>query len=105
MGTTTSNFAPEQYRGVLLLLAWTNWDDVLDGWGNPSDLVQQTLLEALQKLGTFNGNTTAAFVAGLRAILAHNMHDVIRGLRRGKRDCHRTTSLDAALEESSARLG
>ena len=100
-----SVFAPEKYRGFLLLLARSQWDDELRGWGDPSDLVQQTLLEAHEKRQTFHGDTSAAFAAWLRAIFTHNLFDLGRALRRGKRDVRLKVSLEAALTESSARLG
>lgn len=101
----TSDFAPERYRGFLLLLARSQWDAVLRSWGDPSDLVQLTLLEAHEKRETFRGDTPAAFAVWLRAILSHNLFDLGRALRRGKRDVRLKQSLDAALAESSARLG
>jgi RNA polymerase sigma-70 factor (ECF subfamily) len=105
MVATTGIFAPEQYRGFLVLLARAQWDDVLRGWGDPSDLVQQTLLEAHQKRGDFKGETAAAFAVWLRTILKHNLIDLSIALHRGKRDCRLKRSLEAALEESSTRLG
>jgi len=42
--------------------------------------------------------------AWLRRILACNLADALRALKRGKRDVGRERSLDAALAESSARL-
>jgi RNA polymerase sigma-70 factor (ECF subfamily) len=41
----------------------------------------------------------------LRRILAHNLADALRGLRRAKRDAGRERSLESELERSSARLG
>jgi RNA polymerase sigma-70 factor, ECF subfamily len=105
MLATTSRFAPEQHRGFLVLLARSQWDDMLQGWGDPSDLVQQTLLEAHEKLGDFKGDTVAAFAAWLRTILARNLLDVRRARGRQRRDPHRERSIEAALEESSNRLG
>jgi RNA polymerase sigma-70 factor (ECF subfamily) len=102
---TTPCFAPEQYRGFLKLLARAQWDDVLRGWGDPSDLVQQTLLEAHTKREDFRGETEAAFAAWLRTMLVHNLLDVSRNLRREKRDPRRERSIEAAMEESSSRLG
>jgi RNA polymerase sigma-70 factor (ECF subfamily) len=105
MPATTSRFAPEQHRGYLVLLARAQWDGALRGWGDPSDLVQQTLLEAHEKLGDFKGETAAAFAGWLRAILARNLLDVRRARGRQRRDPRRERSIEAALEESSARLG
>lgn len=105
MTETSSAFAPEQFRGYLLLLARSQWNEVLQSWGDPSDLVQETLIEACRNLAAFRGETVASFVAWLRTILSRNLLDKSRALHRDKRDCQRKKSLDAALEESSARLG
>jgi len=93
------------YRGYLLVLARAQWDSALQAWGDPSDLVHQTLLEAHQKQSEFKGGTAAAFAAWLRTMLAHNLADAVRGRRRRKRDHRLERSIEAALEESSARLG
>jgi RNA polymerase sigma-70 factor, ECF subfamily len=105
MVESAPGFLLENYRGYLLLLARASWDDVLAGWGDPSDLVQQTLLEAKKTLAKFDGTNPAAFAEWLRKILANNLFDVARALRRKKRDYRRKTSIEAALEESSTRLG
>jgi RNA polymerase sigma-70 factor (ECF subfamily) len=105
MSTNTADFAPEQYRGFLLLMARMQWNDMLRNWGDPSDLVHQTLLEAHQKLGTFEGRTPAAFVAWLKKILKNNLYDVSRALHSQKHNYVLKQSLDVALEESSSRLG
>jgi RNA polymerase sigma-70 factor (ECF subfamily) len=105
MTESLSTFAPERYRGWLVLLAHAEWDRDLRNWGDPSDLVQQTLLEAHQKLDAFQGDSPAVFAAWLKEILLHNLYDVSRGLHRKKRDCGLKRSLEAALDESSSRLG
>jgi RNA polymerase sigma-70 factor (ECF subfamily) len=71
----------------------------------PSDIVQLTLLEAQRKRHHFRGTTEAEMAAWLRRILAHKLADGLRSLGRAKRDVGRERSLEAALEESSARLG
>ena len=105
MHTAKSNFSPDQYRGELLLLARCQWNTVLQGWGDPSDIVQQTLLEAHEQLESFHGDSAALFVGWLRKILANNMADVIRGRRRGIRDYRLERSIEAIFEESSNRFG
>ena len=72
---------------------------------DPSDLVQQTLLEAHRAYGGCRASTDAERAAWLRRILANNLADAVRGRTRARRDATREVSLDAALAESSARIG
>jgi RNA polymerase sigma-70 factor (ECF subfamily) len=93
----------EKYRSYLLLLARLQLDKRWHARIDPSDLVQQTLLDAharWHQLGTEN----AELAAWLRKALANNLADALRNLRRAKRNVSRERSLDAALEASSARL-
>jgi RNA polymerase sigma-70 factor (ECF subfamily) len=69
-----------------------------------SDIVQQTLLDAHEKLSQFKGSTTAEMAAWLRQILARNLADVHRDFGRDKRDIGRERSLNVELDQSSARL-
>ncbi|MBI3861935.1 MAG: sigma-70 family RNA polymerase sigma factor [Planctomycetia bacterium] len=93
----------EKYRSYLLLLARLQLDKRWHARIDPSDLVQQTLLDAharWHQLGTEN----AELAAWLRKALANNLADALRNLRRAKRDVAREQSLDVALDASSARL-
>lgn len=94
----------DQYRSYLLLLARLQLDVRAQSKLDPSDVVQQTLLEAHAKRDQFQGNS-AGLAAWLRQALANNLRDALRALRRGKRDLRRETSLETALEQSSAKLG
>ena len=95
----------ERFRDYLRLLTRVQLGRAWGGWLDPSDLVQQTLLEAYQKRDQFRGSTDQAQGAWLRAILARNVADAIRSQGRQKRDIARERSLEAELEASSARLG
>jgi RNA polymerase sigma-70 factor (ECF subfamily) len=94
----------ERYRAYLHLLARLRLDRRLQGKLDASDVVQQTLLQAHQALEAFRGHTEAERVAWLRQILARNLAHAVRDLGRDKRDVARERSLEAALDESSARL-
>jgi RNA polymerase sigma-70 factor (ECF subfamily) len=100
------DFGPtlERFRAYLRLLARMQMDPRLQGKLDPSDLVQQTLLQALRALDRFQQRSDAELAAWLRQILAHNLANAARELGRAKRDVARERSLEAALEQSSARL-
>jgi DNA-directed RNA polymerase specialized sigma24 family protein len=66
----------EHYRDYLRLLARLD----------PSDIVQQTLLQAHQALDQFQGEGDAALAAWLRQILARNLAMALRDHARAKRD-------------------
>jgi RNA polymerase sigma-70 factor (ECF subfamily) len=95
----------EHFRSYLHLLAQLQLAGQSPARVEASDVVQQTLLEAYQQLADFRGATDAEQAAWLRQILAHNLADARRAQHRAKRDVQRERSLEAALEQSSARLG
>jgi RNA polymerase sigma-70 factor (ECF subfamily) len=96
--------SPERFRSYLRVLAELHlgraWREKVD----PSDVVQETMLEAHKKRHQFRGRTEAEMAAWLRAMLACNLADAAKALRRGKRDVARERSLEAAIHQSSARL-
>ena len=94
----------DRYRNYLRLLARLQLDPRLRGKLDPSDLVQQTLLQAHQMRDQFRGTTEAEQAAWLRQILVRTMANAARDLGRLKRDVGRERSLEAAIEDSSMRL-
>lgn len=95
----------EQFRAFLKLLARTHLGPAQQAKLDSSDLVQQTLLEAHQKLHQFRGSSEAEMAAWLRQLLACNLADALRYLRRAKRDVAREQSLQEELDRSCANLG
>ena len=98
-----SGFSPDRYRTYLLLLARMQLDARPRSRVEPSDIVQQTLLEAHARRQPFQGDEND-YLAWLRRMLANNLRDAWKALRRGKRDVAREQSLDVAVEQSSARI-
>jgi RNA polymerase sigma-70 factor (ECF subfamily) len=96
--------ALECFRDYLLLLARMHFDPRLQVKLDPSDVVQQTLLEAHQKRDQFRGNTQAELAAWLRCMLSHNLADALRDFGRAKRDLNLELSLERSFEDSSSRL-
>lgn len=92
----------EQYRDYLRLLARLRFDPRLQGRVDPSDIVQQALVTAYEKLDQFRGQTHGEFAAWLRKILANHLAYALR--RYERQGGNRVHSLETALEESSARL-
>jgi len=92
----------DRYRDYLLLLARLQMDARLRGKLDPSDIVQQTMLQAHRKRDQFRGATEAERAAWLRVILAHSLVDAAR--KYGQGVLGRERSLEAFLEESSQRL-
>jgi RNA polymerase sigma-70 factor (ECF subfamily) len=98
------HFGVERYRSYLRLLAEAELDRKLRAKLDPSDLVQQTLLQACQIRHQFRGASEAEMAAWLRQILARTLLHCVRDLHRARRDIDRERSLQATINESSARL-
>ena len=95
-----------RYQPWLHLLAKIQMDSLFQGKFSPSDVVQQTLLEACRDLPQFRGESEGEFLAWLRQILTHALaHEIRRYRGTAQRDIGREVSLDAALAASSQRLG
>ena len=96
--------AMERYRSYLRLLAEAQLGRDGRRGIEPSDVVQQTLLDAHKDRDGFRGASEAEHLAWLRRLLACNLADAVRAMGRAKRDGARVRSLEASLGESSARL-
>src|SRR3954470_22167833 len=71
----------ELFRDYLRLLARLELDRRLRGKADPSDLVQETFLEAHRDFPQFRGGTEPELAAWLRQILARNLANLVRRYR------------------------
>jgi RNA polymerase sigma-70 factor (ECF subfamily) len=95
----------ESYRDYLRLLARLQLDPRLRAKLDPSDMVQQTLLQAHQAWGQFRGRNDLELGLWLRQILSRNLSHVGRDFRRARRNVARECPLEASLEQSASGLG
>src|SRR5262249_53053142 len=102
--TEAHGLALERFRHYLLLLARVQLGHQFRAKLDPSDLVQQTLLEAHRKQAQFRGRSEAELAAWLRQMLACCIADALQAFGRAKRDAALERSREAALAESSSRL-
>lgn len=94
----------ERLRAYLRLLARSQLDSL---WAEPidaSDVVQQTMLNAMAGADDFRGQTEAEVLAWLRQILANNIIDCYRRQGRAKRDVARTRALEELVVDSFRRV-
>lgn len=94
----------ERYRHYLELLARLHLQPRFRSKLGASDIVQQTLLKAMENLGQYRGKSEAELAAWLRRILTNTLVDAFRGLEGAKRDVALERSLEAELARSSDRL-
>ena len=94
----------ERFRAYVLLLARVQLGPMVQAKVGASDVVQQTLFEAHRDLAQFHGRTVSEKVPWLRQILARNLANVVRDLRRDKRDVGCEQLLQAPLDASASRL-
>jgi RNA polymerase sigma-70 factor (ECF subfamily) len=94
----------ELYRNYLRLQARTLIGRTLQVRLDPSDLVQETYLEAHRDFPAFAGTTEAELLAWLRRILVRNLADQFKHHTAQGRDVRREESLEAMLQRSSDSL-
>jgi RNA polymerase sigma-70 factor (ECF subfamily) len=96
--TPPADLGIERFRDYLCLLARAHWHPRHYCRLDPSDVAQQTLLDAHQKQAQFRGGSDAELAQWLRQILIHNASDALRSLGAAKRNVHREQSLEATMD-------
>lgn len=94
----------EAYRGYLRLLARTSIDRSLRGKADPSDVVQEAMIQAAVHFDSFRGASEAELVAWLRQILLQGLVNLARRYRTASRQVGREQSLNQIIDQSSAAL-
>lgn len=96
------------YYNYLRLLASAQIGEKLQARVSPSDVVQETFLDAHRNFGKFRGQTEREFLAWLRRILTNNLARLVeQHVLAEKRDVRREVSIDqfgVVIEQSTARL-
>ena len=90
----------DQCRSYLMLLAKTGLNQRLRAKLDPSDIVQQSLLQAHSARNSFRGKTKNELMAWLKQILTRNLMNAARHYGREKRDVGRELSLEQTLQFS-----
>jgi RNA polymerase sigma-70 factor (ECF subfamily) len=92
----------QHYRNYLKLLARVGIDRRLQNKVDPSDVVQETFLEAHRDFPNFRGVGEPELAAWLRQILAHNLANIVRKYAGTQaRDVRLEQQLQAELDRSS----
>ena len=89
------------YRSYLQVMARSQIGRDLQVRLAPSDLVQETLLEAYRDFAQFVGSSERELVNWLRRILVSNLADQVKRHRASKRDVRRQEPLERLLDRSS----
>lgn len=94
----------EHYREYLRFLAEVQVRGPLRARMDPSDLVQQTMMQAHAARDQCQAEDSAAKAAWLRQIMNRALLHAIRDHQRDKRDMRRERSLEASINGSSCRI-
>jgi RNA polymerase sigma-70 factor (ECF subfamily) len=98
-------FEIERYRPLLLLqVRQLQLDPRLQPRFDSSDLVHIALTQAIERFPQFKGNTEGELVRWLQTILSNTVINQIRAHQAGIRDVRMERSIQAAVDQSSARV-
>ncbi|QDS93657.1 RNA polymerase sigma factor CnrH [Roseimaritima multifibrata] len=93
-----------KYEPYLRMLARIKMRKAYQAKIGESDIVQQTLFQAIKSVEDFRGESEPELRGWLRQILARNIVHLDRDLHRDKRDIRRERSIEERLQQSSMRL-
>jgi RNA polymerase sigma-70 factor (ECF subfamily) len=102
--TNNSGQRLESFRNYLRLLARLQVSPRYRAKLDPSDVVQQTMLAAVERLDEIDARTDEEMAAWLGSILVHQLATEIRKLQTRKRSVDHELSLEQDLDASSSRL-
>jgi RNA polymerase sigma-70 factor (ECF subfamily) len=91
----------DECRSYLRFLAETQLDRRLQRRLDPSDIVQETLLQAHRGRNDFRGEETPQYLAWLKRILMRNILHALRDAQCDKRDIRREKDLAMSVDRSS----
>jgi RNA polymerase sigma-70 factor (ECF subfamily) len=94
----------EHFRPYLRVLARTQLDPRLRAKLDPSDVVQDALVQAIRAFDQYRGTTDAELAAWLRRILVRTLANAVRAYSQEKRDAGRERAVAAGVEQTSVRL-
>jgi RNA polymerase sigma-70 factor (ECF subfamily) len=104
MTNNTCESVLQRYRGFLRMLAEVRLDRRLRQKIDPSDIVQETMMQAFRAWGDFRGASDGERMAWLRQILIRTMLHAVRDFGRAKRNVAREQPLVRLADNSSAQL-
>jgi RNA polymerase sigma-70 factor, ECF subfamily len=98
----------DSYSGYLHVLSRTQLDKRIQHRVDPSDIVQETLMEVHRGFANFRGVDVHEFTGWLRQVLVHNIANAVgTHMRAAKRSVHREqlyASLSASMDRSHQSL-
>ena len=83
-----------QLQNYLAFVAHHQMDETLQAKMGPSDVVQQSMIQAVENLDKFQGNTVEEFRGWIRQILVNEAKQMRRNFHAHKRDVHRETQMN-----------
>lgn len=93
-----------RYRDYLRVLAEAQFDARVRRRFDASDVVQETLLKAHERLDQYRGQSEGELMAWLRVMLVNELRDLTRGQLRDKNNAQMDVELGAAVDRSAVWL-